>query len=374
MTADNDTETEAPKNDAEFVKQYAAKMEAQEKAAAAGKEKPPAPAAKKEDADDDAGEDEEGADSEEEAAAGESDSEEDEHGEGDADDDAGGEAGDEKDKAEAKGKKDEEEDDEEGDEDSDTEFDRAAKSAKLPTRLDDLPEEARPVVEKRLKDMEAGFTRLSQQATEFRAEQREFRAEERYREAHPAEFLASMLVKDPALEDQVATLLEKLRDDEDPTSREAAAALEKQHRDDAAEEIAKAEKVEREQSQQLEARISEVETLARAACKKNGISFDRGVEAAIAYEIRDQGDIENDRIKEIVDEMAAERGRSQRAVKREERKRIIQGKTEAARRASPMRPGTGRAGGSSRPPAKELTLEENMKATAARLFAGEPEG
>jgi hypothetical protein len=367
MTPDNETETKAPTNDAEFVAMYAAKMEADEKAAAEGKapaKKEPAPAR---DPDDDEDEDEVDDDAEVDAEPGADDDDDDDDAVDDDEPEDGADDVDEDDKA-AKDEKKKVDDEPDA---SDTEFDRIAKSLRLPTRFDDLPKEAQPIVERRLRDMTAGFSRVMQQATEFRAKEREFRSEQRYREAHPAEYLAQALVEHPELEEQVATLLEKFRD-EDPSQREAATVLEQKHRDDAAREIAAAEKAEREQSEWLATRADEVETLARSACTKAGISFDRGVEAAIAYEIRDTGDIDNARIKELVDEMAQERGRSTRAFKREERKREIQAKTAARKNASPLRPGTGRSGGASKPAAKELTLEQNMMAFTERHFPGEP--
>lgn len=368
-----------PKNDEEFIKQFSGRMEEKEAAENAEREKGKAKGADP----DEGGEDD---DNDPAAGGGKKDEEE----EDDPDDADGDDAADEADPDADAGVDDPDEEDEDDkskkgkkDEDDDSEFGKRARDAKLPTSIDDLPDEAKPLVQKRLKEMESGFTRLMQKQAEFRTEQRQFRTEERYRETHKVEWLVQELLKDPKLEDQVASELEKLREDS-PYLREAASVVAKDHRARAAKDIADQEAEERKESERLEKedreqaewivrRGSQVETLARKACEKNGIQFDRGVEAAIAYEISEQGDIEDQRIAEIVKEMAVERGRSTRAVRREERKRLVEGKTETARKASPLRPGQGRAGGSTnRTSKKEPTLEENMTAFAAKHFPGEP--
>jgi len=367
-----------PQNDTEFVKQFVAKAEAKEAAdkaadkAAKGDEAKPAAVSKGKEK-----EVVEGADADDDDAAaggGEGEEEEEELDEDDPDADPDE---DDPDKEDEPGDEDKDEDED------DSEFGKRARDAKLPTSIDDLPDEAKPLVQKRLKEMESGFTRLMQKQAEFRTEQREFRTEERYREAHKVEWLVHELLKDPKLETQVAQELEKLRDDDSPYIREAASVVAKDHRAKAAKDIADQEADERKESDRLERedreqaewivqRGSQVESLARKACTRSGIQFDRGVEAAIAYEISEQGDIEDSRIAEIVKEMADERGKSTRAVRREEKKRHVQGKTEAARAASPLRPGQGRAGGTSnRGSKKEPTLEEQFTASAARLFPGE---
>lgn len=353
-----------PKNDDEFIKQFSAKMDAKEKAAAAGEgdEGKPKPVSKKEEVADD------------DASAGGGEEEE-------ADDEVETEG--EEAEVEASGEEEGEDGGDDDEEEDDSEFGKRAKDAKLPTSIDDLPEAARPLVAKRLKEMESGFTRLMQKQAEFRQERRQFQVEERYRATHKVEWLTQELMKDPDLEAQVAEQLEKLRD-ESPY-REAAGVLAKDHRAKAAKDIADQEAEERkeeeararedrEQAEWIAERGSKVEALAKKACTKFGIQFDRGVEAAIAYEISEseQGDIDDERIRDIVEEMAAERGRSKRAVAREERKRIVQGKTDAQRRASPIRPGQGRAGGTTNRSGKEPTLEQQMTASAERLFPGEP--
>lgn len=355
-----------PKNDAEFIKAFAAKADAAEAAEKVKRdEAKPAPVTKvKAEAKEVVADD---------ASAGGGEEDEDAYGEDDASqpgDDADGD-----DDADAG-------DDDAKDKDDDSEFGKRAKDAKLPTSIDDLPEEARPLVQKRLKEMESGFTRLMQKQAEFRTERRAIQTEERYRTTHKVEWLVGELLKDPQLEEKVAAELEKLREDS-PYLREAASVVAQDHRAKAAKEIADQEAEERKESERLERedreqakwvaqRGSDVETLARKACSKNGIQFDRGVEAAIAYEISEQGDIEDSRIAAIVKEMADERGKSTRAVRREEKKRHVQGKTEAARSASPIRPGQGRSGGPTRPAATPATLEENMMAFADKAFPGEP--
>jgi hypothetical protein len=339
-------EPAAPTNEAEFVTYMAAKMEKAEAA------KEPAPKPKGDELDEEEVED---TDEPDDADEGDEPDEEEEPDESDEDEEPAG------------GGEREEEDDEEVD--SDPEFSKAADSAKLPTALEDLPEEARPIVSKRLKEMEAGFTRAMQRANEFRAEQRSFKTEEAYRKAHPVEWLAEQLAAHPELEEKVAAQLEKLR--EDPDYRESRKVLNERDRAEAAKEVEKAEKAEREHSDWLETRSSEVETLARQTCQSLKIPFDRGVEAAIAYEVREKGDIGNARIKEIVEQIAVERGASIRAHRREEKKKLLKGKKESQDRAPKLRPGSGRAGGSTKDQSRERSLEENMTAFAEKQWPGE---
>lgn len=255
------------------------------------------------------------------------------------------------------------------DEELDADFAQTAKSAQLATTVDDLPEAAQPIVRKRLKEMEAGFTRAMQRANEFRASERTFRTEEAYRKAHPVEWLAEQLAAHPELEDKVAAQLERLRDD--PDYRESRKVLNERDRAEAAKEIAKAEAKEREHSEWLETRSTEVETLARETCQSLKIPFDRGVEAAIAYEVRDKGDVDNARIKEIVEQIAIERGASIRAHRREEKKKLLKGKKENLDRAPKLKPGQGRAGGSTKNQSRERTLEENFSAFAEKQWPGQ---
>jgi hypothetical protein len=350
-------EPAAPTNETEFVSYMAAKME---KAEAERAGKAPSPAPKGDEPDEEEVEDADESDSSESGDDDEVVDEgevEEEPDESDEDDEPDG------------GGENEEEEEADDEDDSDPEFTKAADSAKLPTALEDLPEEVRPIVQKRLKEMEAGFTRAMQRANEYRGAERQFRTEEAYRKAHPVEWLAEQLAAHPELEEKVAAQLEKLR--EDPDYRESRKVLNQRDREAAAKEVAQAEAKEREHSEWLQTRSTEVETLAKNTCRGLKIPFDRGVEAAIAYEIREKGDIDNARIKEIVEQIAVERGASLRAVKREEKKRLLKGKKETQERAPRLKPGQGRAGGSTKDQSKGRSLEENMAATAAKFWPGE---
>lgn len=356
----------APKNEAEFISQFAAKMEATEKAAADGTAAAVADAEEEEEL-------EEGGDDQEDAGDGDE-----EDGDGAADDAAGGgdDEGEDGDDADDEGgDADEDEGVEEGKDGKDgkkvDELATIAERLGLAPLVKDLPDALRPIAAKRLKDMDAHFTRTMQKATDFRAEKRQFESEERYRKEHPVEWLAEQILNDPTLEEKVAAQLEKLQ--ADPTIREAAKTVAKDQRKAAADEVAKAEKAEQDDATRREERGTKVLSLAKAACTKNGIQFDRGVESAIAFEIMssEDNDIDDDRIAEIVEEMAVERGRSKRAIRREAKKEIVKSKTEAAKNASKLKPGQGRAGGSTRPSQKDMTLEQKLTATAERLFPGE---
>lgn len=246
------------------------------------------------------------------------------------------------------------------DDELDPDFQRAAGRANLPLSLDDIPEEARPLVKKRLKEVEAGFTRAMMDA-------RSYRAEEKFRKEHPVDFIAEMLAADPELEAKVSAELEKRGDE---TYAESRKIITDKRREDAAKELDKT----RDAEAQRETRITEVESLTEKACSKYGIPFGRAVEAAIANAIltSDSGDIDNGDITDIVKGIAKELGAVSRKERIEEGKERVLGKIRDRNAGPKIKPGTGRGA----PPAKgtngkKPTLEQNIAATVARIFPGE---
>ncbi len=98
-------------------------------------------------------------------------------------------------------------------------FQAALKKHGAKLTLDDVPEEARPLVQRRLKEFEAQWTRAQQEATAFRQTAIQFRADERYRTEHPAEYVVELLRKNPTLSDEVNARLEEIG--ESPTNQRA---------------------------------------------------------------------------------------------------------------------------------------------------------
>lgn len=244
------------------------------------------------------------------------------------------------------------------DEELDPEFQAAAARAKLPTSLEDIPEEARPLVKKRLKEVEAGFTRAMQDA-------RQYRAEERFRRENPVDFIAEMLAADPELEERVSAELERRGDE---TYRESRKIITDKKRED----VAKAIDQDARATEAREARIGEVETLTTKACEQFGIPFGRAVEAAIANAIitSETGDVSNKDITAIVKGIAKELGVEGRRRQTEEGKQRIIDKQKGRAAAPRVRPGSGRGVAPPAPSTKGMTLEQKVAASAQRMFPG----
>lgn len=249
-------------------------------------------------------------------------------------------------------------DDEEEEEELDGDFRRAAGRASLPLTLDDIPEEARPLVKKRLKEVEAGFTRAMMDA-------RSYRAEEKFRKEHPVDFIAEMLAADPDLEARVSAELEKRADETYAESRKIIT-------DDRRKKAAESVDTERTSEAAREARITEVESLTQRACSKFGVPM-RVVEAAIANAIitAENGDIDNGDITEIVKGIAKELGAVSRKERIEDGKERVLGKVRDRKEGLKIKPGTGRGAPPAKPGNAKKTLEQNIADTVARIFPGE---
>lgn len=97
------------------------------------------------------------------------------------------------------------------DEELDADFLEAAERNKLPTNFEEvvkkLPAEARrsarAAFKGYLREAQAGYTRLSQESTQFRAERKEMLAELAFVRKHPEDFILEQILKDPAIIDRV---------------------------------------------------------------------------------------------------------------------------------------------------------------------------
>lgn len=201
-------------------------------------------------------------------------------------------------KPEAKAESDEEDDDEEPEsgpesqqesaDETDPEFVEAAKKHAVPVTLDDLPEEARPLVQKKLKDMERGFTKAMQEARQYRAEKAAFDAEVKNLD----HFVADRVTADPSLIDKINAEIEKRKN---PDYVEALELRKQAAKDRAETDASKQQQAEQAQHERGEYLESYTATQAKAA----GVPF-AFVEEAVALAVTLNKNITDDEISEIV--------------------------------------------------------------------------
>lgn len=167
--------------------------------------------------------------------------------------------------------------DDEDETEDDEEFETAVEKYKIPTKLDDLPEEVRPLVEKKFKAMEKGYTRAMQDARSYRQEKAQYDADRAYERDHPDQSIADALLADPKLIDKVNAEIEKRQN---PAYAEALAkdrAVTKRETElNAKETLA--------QQEAKNARGEEIESYTKEAAKEAGIPFDL-IEPAIVLAI-----------------------------------------------------------------------------------------
>ncbi|MEO6566766.1 MAG: hypothetical protein ABIO63_12145 [Casimicrobiaceae bacterium] len=243
---------------------------------------------------------------------------------------------------------------------------KAAVTKHLPT-LDDLPKEARPIVAKRLKDMEAGYTRAMQEAREYRKEKATLDSEKEYRTSNPDQWLADFIEQHPTVIDRVN---EELAKRADPTYAQAHA---KTRAADAKEAALNAERQEMEERRQVEheahiaVRTEYVTNYTEASAKRNGIPLEL-VEEAIAAAIMasDDKDITDAEIERIVAAKAKVVNRLTGAAKGAKTKEYAKGKAQDARQAATP-PKSGSPLTDTPAPKKPANLEEAINAALDRL-------
>ncbi len=166
--------------------------------------------------------------------------------------------------------------------------------------LDDVPAEARPLVQKKLKDLEAGFTRTMQQVRADQKEALAVRAEVRFQRERPVDFIVTLLEANPQLAEQVNARLDEFA--QSPTAREYHGVIVEQARAKAiaAEEAAVAAQEQRAQ------RAQEIERMGRAAAQAAGVPYELGVEEAIiAHLVQHDGEIDAATITRIAKQKGA---------------------------------------------------------------------
>lgn len=244
--------------------------------------------------------------------------------------------------------------------------------------LEDVPEEHRAVVEsivtKKLRNIDAAFSRTQAEQTAFRAERTRLEADQRYRKENPELVVIEMLEADPTLYEKVNERWGKLEDPDQAAAFKIIVEKKKQGAVDAvAAELADFEK--RDQ------RGLAVDEQARTLAAKAGVPF-RYVEKAVIDALKekpeDQRDLSDAELKAIVDTEAKEWKTHTRQVTRDASKEIVRSRT-AARQATPP---TRRAPASAAPvrPAaaakvkvdhsSEESRHKAMMATAKRVIPG----
>lgn len=229
---------------------------------------------------------------------------------------------------------------EESDEDPefDAEFQAALEAEGANPSLKDIPEAARPIVAKKLRDLEAGFTRATQRLAAERTAAVQFRAEERFRKEKPANFIVAMLLEHPELSEQVNEIVNEL--DGNKTAVAGHAALVEKARQDAA----KAETADGDKQKAHEQKIERFITLGRAAARTAGVPFAAGVEEGIAAHLSIYGDISESEIRGIAKAKAKVFKDATRSHRRDASRDYVQGKAGDRRKAPlKIRPGSGSA-------------------------------
>ena len=181
---------------------------------------------------------------------------------------------------------------------TDEAFQAAMAAERAPLTLDGIPEAALPVVKRKLKDLEGGFTRAMQKVADERKALADVRAEERFRTERPADFIVTMLEANPELMGQVNERLDQFQ--ASPMSREAHRVIVENERSKAKDAERKELAAEKERGK----RSDELTKVGRAAAKAAGVPFEAGVEAEIAAHLAIGTDLTETDIRHIAENKA----------------------------------------------------------------------
>lgn len=181
---------------------------------------------------------------------------------------------------------------------TDEAFQAAMAAERAPLSLDAIPEEARPIVQKKMKDLEAGFTRTMQKLGAERKEIAAVKAERRFQEERPDDYIVTLLLSQPDLMARVNRKLDEIEGS--PAAREAHGIVVERAREKA---LADEEKELEREKRDLK-RATEIVTMGRAAAKAAGVPFEMGVEADIAAYLKINGEITETEIRSIASEKA----------------------------------------------------------------------
>ncbi len=247
-------------------------------------------------------------------------------------------------------------------------FQAALKKHGAKLTLDDVPEDARPLVKQRLKELEAPWTRALQEATAFRKTAAEFRAEERFRTEHPAEYVLKLLLDNPKLSDEVNAKLEEIG--ESPTNQRAHQVVIEDLRAKAAkaEDEATAKQLAHEAERQRE--ITALQTHLDARLESRGLtsgpSLQRMLNDRAALNAKEKGEpqLTTAEIDEIVAIYAKDAVSTRREQARDASGQYVKAKVNDRKTAGlKIKPGSGApapAGSKPRPATEDAFIEDVM--------------
>lgn len=199
-----------------------------------------------------------------------------------------------------------------------------------------LPAGIRPVVEKKIKNLEAGFTRAMQEVRAGQKASQQDQAELRFQRERPADFIVAQLLANPEIAEAVNAKLEEM--ERSTMAREHHGVIVEHARASALKAV-EAEQAAKEQQAQ---RSTEVERIARAAADAYAVPFDFGVEDKVAAHVAIHGDIDEPTIRRIAKEQATKYQAIVRAQTREQSKTYVQQKVADRRTAGlTVKPGSG---------------------------------
>ena len=219
---------------------------------------------------------------------------------------------------------------------TDEAFAAAMAAERAPVSLDDVPEAARPIVQKKLKDLEGGFTRSMQRLADARKEADAVRAEQRFQEERPDDYIVTMLLAKPDLMEKVNAKLDEI--EKVPRSREAHDIIVKQARADAIkalddDRVAADKKVER---------ANDLLKMGKAAAKAAGVPFEvAGIEATIAAHLQIHGDISEADIRDIATSAAKVWNHHLRQQQRDKAGQYVAAKVQDRKAGLTVRPASG---------------------------------
>ena len=224
-------------------------------------------------------------------------------------------------------------------EEVDAEFKAEADKQKIALTVDDLPDEAKPLVRKRIKELESGFTRAMQDARSYRTEEAQFRAEQKFQSENRAQFIADLLLKNPTLGDAVNELLDGLTTD---TARKAHDIVVRDARAKALDDTTATLKAHETRA----ARGQALENYTRTQAMKLNVPFENVNDAIVAdiFSRAPGNDITERDIDLIVAEKAKRHEMSLRAARREASKKYVESKVDAQKNGGlKVKPGSGNA-------------------------------
>lgn len=224
----------------------------------------------------------------------------------------------------------------------DAAFKKALAEEGVEVKLEDIPEEARPIVQRKLKDLERGFHAKMRELAEDRKAARAFKAEERFRQEHPADYIVSLLMEKDGLSEAVNERIEQMQDNR--TALEGHRAIVEEGRRKAADAEARAESTADEEAKSHAQRVENYVRWGRAAARAAGVPFEAGVEEAIAARLAIGEELDQDAIRQIAKQKAAIFKRSIRERNRGRSDEYVKGKVADRKKAGlRVKPGAGRA-------------------------------